>query len=58
MRRNGCDIRSVGRPDSGPRCGVKVGDTILFGNYAGCEVTGAHEEHLSMPEEDVLGILQ
>ncbi len=58
MRRNGCDIRSVGRPDSGSRCEVKAGDTILFGNYAGCEVTGAHEERPIMPEEDVLGILQ
>jgi chaperonin GroES len=37
---------------------VKVGDTILFGKYAGCKVTGVDEEHLIMREEDVLGILE
>jgi len=37
---------------------VKVGDTILFGKYAGCKVTRAEEEHLIMREEDALGILE
>ena len=30
---------------------VKVGDAILFGKYAGCEVTGADEEHLILIRE-------
>ncbi len=37
---------------------VKVDDSILFGKYTRCEVTGADKEHLIMREEDVLGILQ
>jgi chaperonin GroES len=37
---------------------VKVGDTILFGKYAGSEVKLGDDEYLIMREEDVLGILQ
>jgi co-chaperonin GroES (HSP10) len=37
---------------------VKVGDTILFGKYAGGKVTRADEEHFIMCEEDALGILE
>jgi chaperonin GroES len=36
---------------------VKAGDRVLFGKYAGSEVTLAGEEFLIMKEEDVLGIL-
>ncbi len=36
---------------------VKKGDRILFGKYAGSEVTLDGEEYLIMKEEDVLGIL-
>ena len=37
---------------------VKVGDRILFGKYAGTEVTLDDEEYLIMREDDVLGILE
>ena len=36
---------------------VKEGDNILFGKYAGNEVTIDDEEYLIMREDDVLGII-
>ncbi len=36
---------------------VKVGDSILFGKYAGNEVTIDDEEYLIMREEDVLAVI-
>jgi chaperonin GroES len=36
---------------------VKAGDRVLFGKYAGSEVTLDGREYLIMKEEDVLGIL-
>src|SRR4029453_9054151 len=36
---------------------VKAGDRVLFGKYAGNEVTLDGEEYLIMKEDDVLGIL-
>jgi len=38
--------------------GVKVGDTILFGKYAGSEFEHDGEEHLIMREEDILGVVE
>lgn len=35
---------------------VKVGDHVLFSNYAGTEVKDA-EEYLILSEDDILGIL-
>ena len=37
---------------------IKVGDTILFGKYAGTEVKVDNEEHLILREDDVLGIVE
>jgi chaperonin GroES len=37
---------------------VKVGDKILFGKYAGTEVTMDDTEYLIMNEDDVLGIIE
>jgi len=37
---------------------VKVGDRVLFGKYAGTEVTLDDEEYLIMREDEVLGILE
>lgn len=37
---------------------VKVGDTILFGKYAGTNVKLDDEEYLVMREEDVMGVLE
>jgi len=36
---------------------VKVGDTIVFGKYAGSEITIDHTEYLIMEQSDALGIL-
>ena len=37
---------------------VKVGDTVLFGKYAGTEVKLGDEEVLVMREEDILGVIE
>jgi len=37
---------------------VKVGDQILFGKYAGNEVTIDDEEYLIMREDDVLAVIE
>ncbi len=37
---------------------VKKGDRILFGKYAGTEITIDGTEYLIMREEDVLGIIE
>jgi len=36
---------------------VKAGDHVLFGKYAGSEVTLDGQEYLIMKEDDVLGVL-
>lgn len=36
---------------------VKKGDKVLFGKYAGTDVTIGGEEYLIMREDDVLGII-
>ena len=36
---------------------VKVGDRVMFGSYAGTEVTVGSEEYLIMSESDVLAIV-
>ena len=36
---------------------VKAGDKILYGKYAGTEVTVGGEEYLIMREADIVGIL-
>ena len=37
---------------------VKKGDNILFGKYAGNEITYKDEEYLILREEDILAILK
>ena len=37
---------------------VAVGNTVLFGKYAGAEITLDQEELLVMRESDILGVLQ
>lgn len=37
---------------------VKINDRILFGKYAGTEITLDAEEHLIMREDDVLGVIE
>lgn len=36
---------------------VKEGDTVLYGKYAGTEITVDHEELLIMRESDILAII-
>ena len=37
---------------------VKVGETVLFGKYAGTEVKFDGEEHLIMREEDLIAVIE
>lgn len=37
---------------------VKVNDRVLFGKYAGSEITLDGEEHIIMREDDILGIVE
>ena len=37
---------------------VKAGDRILFGKYSGSEVKLEGEDHLILPEDDILGVLE
>jgi chaperonin GroES len=37
---------------------VKVNDRVLFGKYAGTEISMDGEEHLIMREEDILGVIE
>ncbi len=37
---------------------VKKGDRVLFGKFAGTEVSLEDEEHLIIREDDVLGIVE
>lgn len=37
---------------------VKVGDTIMFGKYAGTEIKIEGKEYLMMREDDVLGVIE
>ncbi len=36
---------------------VKVGDVVLFGKYAGTEVTIGDEDYLILREEDILAVI-
>lgn len=46
--------------DDGKRIpmGLKEGDRILFGKYAGTEVKIEGQEYLIMREDDVLGVIE
>ena len=37
---------------------VKVGDVVLFGKYAGTEVTIGDEDYLILREEDILAVIE
>lgn len=37
---------------------VKKGDKVLFGKYAGSEITYKEEEYLILKEEDILAIIK
>lgn len=46
--------------DSGERAGmsVKVGQTVIYGKYAGTEVKLEGEEHTIMRESEILAVLE
>ena len=48
-----------GRIEKGERIPleVKVGDTVLFGKYAGTEIKIDDREHVILREDEVLGII-
>jgi chaperonin GroES len=37
---------------------IKVGDNVLFGKYAGTEVSLDGEDYIVMREEDVMGVIE
>lgn len=37
---------------------VKVGDTVLYGKYAGTSIKLDNQEHIIMKEDDVLAIVE
>ena len=49
-----------GRVENGTKIDMTVqeGDTVLYGKYAGNEITIDGEEYLIMRETDILGIIQ
>lgn len=38
--------------------GVKVGDHVLFGKYAGSEVKLSGKEYIVMREDDIMGVIE
>ncbi len=43
--------------EKGNKPAVKVGDEVLYGKYAGTEITVEGKEYLIMRESDILAIL-
>lgn len=52
------EVVAVGEGEKIKKLGVKVGDKVLFGKYAGDEVEMDKVEYRFLKEEDVLGIVQ
>ena len=50
----------AGRIEKGERIPleVKVGDTVLFGKYAGTEIKIDDKEHVILREDEILGIIK
>ena len=50
----------AGRIEKGERIPleVKVGDTVLFGKYAGTEIKIDDREHVILREDEILGIIK
>ena len=43
----------------GPKASsVEIGDDVLFGKYAGSEMTIDGAEHVSMREDEILGVVE
>ena len=57
------EVVSIGpgkRLDNGKRAemSVKVGDTVVYGKYAGTEVELKKDKHLILRESELLGVIQ
>ena len=50
-------IVAVGPGEKDEPMQVKVGDTVLYGKYAGTEVTLDTKKYLIVKQDDILGIL-
>ena len=50
-------IAAVGNGKKDHKMTVKVGDTVLYGKYAGTELKLDGKEYLIMREEDILAII-
>jgi chaperonin GroES len=53
----GIVISTSDTDDKGNKPAVKVGDTVLYGKYAGTEVTVEGKEYLIMRESDIFAVL-
>ncbi|GAB4282066.1 MAG: co-chaperone GroES [Marinilabiliales bacterium] len=51
------EVIAVGKGTKDEEMEVKVGDTVLYGKYAGTEITIDHENYLIMNQNDVLAII-
>ncbi len=51
------EIVAVGPGKDGNKLTVKVGDTVLYGKYAGQELSYEGNDYLIMREDDVLVVL-
>ena len=51
-------VIAVGKGTKDEPMTVKVGDSVLYGKYAGTEITVEGEEVLFMKESDIFGIIK
>ena len=51
------EIVAVGPGKDGNAMTVKIGDTVLYGKYAGQELSHEGEDYLIMREDDILIVL-
>jgi chaperonin GroES len=51
------EVVAVGPGKDGKALTVKVGDVVLYGKYAGQEITHEGQDYLIMREDDILIIL-
>lgn len=50
-------VVAVGKTKEGKELCVSVGDTVLYGKYAGTEIEYDNANYLIMKEEDILAIV-
>jgi chaperonin GroES len=50
-------VKAVGKTTDGKELDVKIGDTVLYGKFAGTEVELDSESYLIMEQADILAII-